>query len=357
MKYIKLFEELMALKEAAAESKNQVKVYMPDNPHKMSRVQLSYPGVHEWLNWFSDPNNERYVSNCIAFITDIDYDKRTADPKFRSEALGTWEDETLPLFSETNPSYKEVEFDYVEVPTDQEKLGKIPGEELKKKGNGTYENPWIKIVDKKGVEFLIKPYEIIDIQLGCSVVDNIFPGFSYLIDGERGTITNYEKHTVRKGAEHGEVEVTLSPRKGTPKLASKKYPELVIRTEYPGASEDVTRKLTDKILHKFESECVKRNSPTFKSEFADFGSSIEKLHPTSHKGVSVIEIEFKSGRNAIDVEKAKDLTEKFLSDIMEDKTMPEGIKQPTVSYETVKVGKVIRFTLEEWNKKKFDQIS
>lgn len=170
MKHIKLFEEFTQnINEGA------IPVYPPGNPWKnkgsiqWTTVEDHLTNPAKWKKEYDNPTN-------ISFVADFDFDKYTADPKFRSVPLGTWKDKNLPTFLSKNPNYDEADYDFVEIVPNKEK----PRE------------PWIKIVDKKGVEFMIPPFEILDIQIGSSVVDRIFSGSKYLIDNMRGIISDYK---------------------------------------------------------------------------------------------------------------------------------------------------------------------
>jgi len=178
MKHIKLFEEYHdSLNEGA------IPVYPPGNPWKPE-------GSIQWTGVVKHTDTWKQEGQAFTLVCDVDYDMYTANPEFRSKALGTWKDKTLPLFTSKYPRYQEVEFDLVGV------------EENKEKPN----EPWLRIVDKKGVEFLIHPFHVIDIQKGASVVDRIFAGSKYLIDSMRATITNYKDGKVQVKLQDGSTK-------------------------------------------------------------------------------------------------------------------------------------------------------
>ena len=176
MKHIKLFEEFLTnIYEGA------IPVFPPGNPYKQE-FSMTWKGVAT--------HTKKWLDEKQAFTITVDldikdgYNKYIADPKFRSVPMGTWENKDLPLFTSQNPRYKEIEFDMLSVEENKENA----------------ETPWIKIVDAKGIEFMIYPFMILDIQKGSSVRDGVFSGHKYLIDKMRAKIMNY------KG---GKVEVKL----------------------------------------------------------------------------------------------------------------------------------------------------
>lgn len=165
MKYVKLFEDFL--------NEGAIPVFPPGDPYNREG-SIQWTGVVQHTKKWMDEGQSFYL------VADLDYDKWTADPQFRSESLGTWKNKELPLFTSKYPKYKEVEFDMLGVVDHPEK----PNE------------PWIRVVDKKGFEFLIPPFRILDIQKGGSVRDGIYAGFKYLIDGKRGKVTNYKDDLV-----------------------------------------------------------------------------------------------------------------------------------------------------------------
>jgi hypothetical protein len=172
MRHIKLFEEFSSsLNEGA------INVYPPGNPYKAE-------GSIQWTGVVKHTDKWKQEGQAFTLILDLDYDMYTANPEFRSKALGTWKDKSLPLFTDKFPRYNQVEFDLLGVEENPEK----PNE------------PWLRVVDKKGVEFLVPPFKILDIQKGDSVKDGIHSGSKYLIDKMRAKIVNYK---------NGKVEVKL----------------------------------------------------------------------------------------------------------------------------------------------------
>jgi hypothetical protein len=169
MKHIKLFEEFSAVNEGA------INVFPAGNPYKPE-------GSIQWTGVLSNIEKWKQKEGLTNFVLvlDLDPDMYTANSEFRSKALGTWKDKNLPLFTEKNPKYNEVEFDLVGVEENMEK----PNE------------PWLRVVDKKGLEFLVPPFKVLDIQKGASVKDGIQPGSFYLVDKMRAKIIDYKKGNV-----------------------------------------------------------------------------------------------------------------------------------------------------------------
>ena len=164
MKHLKLFEEFnQDLNEG------QIQVYPPGNPYK-AEGSMTWPGIHTWLPKYKAEGRGIIVG------ADFDYDKFIADPKYRSIPLGTWKDKTLPKFLDSNPRYDEVEYDYIEI---------VPNPEKETR------EPWVKIADKNGIEFMIPPFAIMDIIKGGSVQQKIFPGETFLIDNMRAKIADF----------------------------------------------------------------------------------------------------------------------------------------------------------------------
>lgn len=62
----------------------------------------------------------------------------------------------------------------------------------------------IRIRDKKGEEFIVRPGKIIEIQIGNSLKDNITIGSSYLVDGKRGVLRKYQNGIVTIRLQNGE---------------------------------------------------------------------------------------------------------------------------------------------------------
>jgi len=175
MNYVKPFQEFDSVNEG-------VFVYPPGNPYEKERT-IQWPGLVDWINKWQGQGQH------FSLVCDVDYDKHTADPKYRSVPLGTWGDKSLPLFTEENPRYDEVDFDLVEIVDNPEK----PRE------------PYLKIVDKNGIEFMIPPFKVMEVQRGDSVVDNIRSGSKYLIDKMRATIVNYKNGKILVRLQDGSV--------------------------------------------------------------------------------------------------------------------------------------------------------
>jgi len=176
MKYVKLFEEFTSVDEAA------IQVYGPGNPWKKLGKGMTWTGVETWIPKYAEGGRH------IIIGADFDFDQYIADKSFRSKPMGTWNEKTLPKFKDKNPKYDEVEFDFVEFVKNEEK----PRE------------PWVKIADKNGVEFMIPPFMILDIVQGGSVRDKIEPGSAYMIDNMRGTIADYKGDTIYIKLQNGE---------------------------------------------------------------------------------------------------------------------------------------------------------
>jgi hypothetical protein len=190
MKHLKLFEQFShSLNEGAIPVFAPKGVEVPNPQNKKVEGQgrykptfsMTWPGFVTWANKWIESGQS------FSIVADMEYDKYNANPEFRSEALGTWKDKSLPLFTAENPKYDEVEFDVIDFMENKEK----PNE------------PWVKISDKDGTEFLIPPFKILDIQLGSSVEDQIFAGFKYVIDGMRAIITNYKNRKVEVKLQDG----------------------------------------------------------------------------------------------------------------------------------------------------------
>ena len=201
MKHIKLFEEYQLLLDGA------IPVYPPGNPWK-NRGSIAWTDVvnmmtnpSKWKTEYDNPTNYTLVVG----RADFDVSKYIADPNYRSIPLGTWKNKELPTWAEKHPNYDESQFDFVEIVDNKEK----PRE------------PWIKVVDKKGVEFMVAPFEILDIQIGSSIVDDVISGEKFFIDGMRAGIYDYKGGKVKVKTADGEKrEYTLAYWK------SKNYPTL-----------------------------------------------------------------------------------------------------------------------------------
>ena len=176
MKYIKLFEAFNNINEGA------ISVFTAADPFKEE-------GSIQWTGVVKHTGIWKQAAETFTLTMDIDYDFYTANPEFRSKSLGTWKDSSLSKFTDKFPRYREVEFDLVEVVENEDK----PNE------------PWLKVVDKKGVFFLAPPHKVIDIQKGASVVDDISSGSKYLIKEMKAIISDYKKGTatlVRRGKQY-----------------------------------------------------------------------------------------------------------------------------------------------------------
>lgn len=165
MKHLKLFEEFSTMNEGA------ITVYPPGDPYKPE-------GSIQWTGVLSNIEKWKQKSGMtnLTMLLDIEPDMYTADSQFRSKPLGTWKDKSLPLFSEKHPNYREVEFDF------------IGSEENEEKPN----EPWLRVADKNGLEFLVPPFKIMDIQKGASMRDRIYPDTKYLVDKMRAKVMDYK---------------------------------------------------------------------------------------------------------------------------------------------------------------------
>ncbi len=182
MKYFKLFEEFIA-NTVDSLTEGAIPVYPAGNPWKAEgSIQWSGAPAHmgSWLK----------TGTAISVVAEFEFDKYAADPAFRSIPNGNWKDKTKPTFSSKNPGYDEGEFDVIGIEDNPEKPEKITTTVNKEKIEHSKE-PWIRIADKKGNEFLIPAFRILDIQKGSSVRDGITSGHAYLIDDQRGTVKDY----------------------------------------------------------------------------------------------------------------------------------------------------------------------
>lgn len=200
MSYIKLFEEYFE-----SLNEGQIAIYGPGNPYTPIK-DVIVDGVNygsNGLQWkkFYDPAQiwldqgfaiSVVVSDFIPNSDELGYNKKTTNPKYRSEINGTWGDKSLPLFMDEHPGYDESEFDLVKI---DKKLMERDG---------------VYIQDKKGNEFCIHASRILDVQLGSSIKDDIHAGATYLIDKMKGRISNYQ---------NGKITVsfkTISPKSSEP---------------------------------------------------------------------------------------------------------------------------------------------
>lgn len=185
MKYIKLFEDFQNSLEEGA-----IPAYPPGNPWK-NKGSIQWTGLVRHL---TDVWKTEYNATNFSFACDFDYDKYIADKNYRSVPMGTWKDKSLPKFLDKNPRYNEAEFDFVEVVENPEKK----------------KEPWIKVADKKGTEFMIPPFTVLDVQVGSSIRDGIHAGENFLIDNMRGSIADYRDGVVYIKMQNGEKrEYTL----------------------------------------------------------------------------------------------------------------------------------------------------
>jgi hypothetical protein len=190
MSHFKLFEEYFQLDEGA------IPVFPPDSPYKQEG-SIQWTGV-EKLFTIGIPQRKQgpWLENTrmtvVSSMNDKDYDKYIADKRYQSIPLKTFGDSNLPTFMSENPKYDESEFDVVEIVPNPDK----PRE------------PYVKIVDKNGLEFMIPPYLIIEIQKGSSIRDKVFAGSRYRFDnGKKGMVVNYTPSgEVHVKMEDGEVK-------------------------------------------------------------------------------------------------------------------------------------------------------
>lgn len=203
---VKLFENFSNLYEG------QIRVFKPNNPFKPADgEELFGVKIGKGLEWkpvydaFEKWLDQGFgititVAEFIPNSEQLGYNKKTTNPKYRSEINGTWDDKSLPLFTDEHPRYDESQFDVLKV---DKKFSNIDGS-----------NPphidGIYIRDEKGNEFCVHASRILDVQLGSSLRDKIIPGtkygyFEYEYDdnGEKkieknavGTIVNYQNGKV-----------------------------------------------------------------------------------------------------------------------------------------------------------------
>lgn len=178
MKHIKLFEEFIQLNEGA------IPVYPAGNPWKQEgSIRWNDVGKH-LTNWMKD-------GTAISVVAEFDANKYSADAKFKSIPMGTYKDKDKPKFSSAHANYDEGDFDVVGIQENPDKPEKV----------GEYwREPWIRLADKNGLEFLIPPFKILDVQKGSSIRDKVISGHAYLVDDMRAKITNVK---------NGNVELTF----------------------------------------------------------------------------------------------------------------------------------------------------
>ena len=180
MKHIKLFEEyLQTLQEGQISIYNQGNPYSPEEGNKGLQWPYFYKEAQKWLD----------DKIAVTVITaEFDYDKKTTDPKYRSEINGTWDDKSLPKFTDEHSNYDESEFDLIKV------------DESLKMRDGVY------IQDKNGLEFCMHPSRILEVQKGASVRDDIAAGATYLVDKMRARIFGYQNGVVTIKLQNGETK-------------------------------------------------------------------------------------------------------------------------------------------------------
>lgn len=196
-KHIKLFEEyLQSLNEG------QIAVYAPGNPFKPApNGQLYGVRINNGMQWpaFYDAAEKwleqgfpisLIAADFVPNSSKLGYNKKTTNPKYRSQPNGTWEDKSLPLFMDDHPGYDEAEFDLVKV---DKKFSEIPGT-WTGEGKPPHDGVWIQ--DKDGNEFCIHASRILDVQLASSIRDRISSGTYYLVDNMRARISNYQNGIV-----------------------------------------------------------------------------------------------------------------------------------------------------------------
>lgn len=205
MKYVKLFEDyLNSLNEGKGRG-NQILVFPEGDPHNYEG-SMEYTHAHDHIqNWLNKGGTWVVIVNFLSSKERTnfergEYDEFTVDPRFRSIPNGTWDDTTLPKFTDVYPKYNEVEFDV---------LGIKPN----KLNPAT---PWIHLADKKGLEFCVTANRLLDAQRGDSLKDNIQQGSTYLIDSKRAKISGYR---------NGIVEVTFEKSKTIKKFPLKEWKE------------------------------------------------------------------------------------------------------------------------------------
>ena len=118
--------------------------------------------------------------------------KYNVNPKYQSVKNGTWGNDSLPVFTDEHPGYKEINFDLIKVDLSPEAM--------------KWEIGNIYIQDKDGNQFCIHGHIIEDAQMGESIKDKIYAGATYLIDKQRGRIVNYLKSP---GEKEGIVAVKM----------------------------------------------------------------------------------------------------------------------------------------------------
>lgn len=193
MNRFKLFEEYFQdLNEGA------IQVYPPNSPFT-KEGSIQWTGVEKLFTqgipqrkqgpWLDDT-----MMTVVLDLNDKDYDKYIADASYNSIPLKN-QDKKLPIFSEEKPKYDESEFDVIKI---------VPNPDKPKE-------PYVHVADKNGLEFMVPPYKIIEIQKGASIRDRIEAGSRYRIEGKKGMIINYtpEKKVIVKLEDGSTKEFSL----------------------------------------------------------------------------------------------------------------------------------------------------
>jgi hypothetical protein len=205
MKHIKLFEEFSSLNEG------KIPIYGPGDPYNPI-------GSTQWTGLVKKMDDWKASGQSFIVVADVDYDMYTTDPNFRSKANMTWQDKSLPLFTSKYPRYQEVEFDYQGMEPNELKPHEV----------------WIRITDKKGVEFKIHPFHVLDIQLGSSAAERIHAGNKYLIKSMRATIVNFKNNVVEVKLQDGSkmnIPIEQWRRENYTEIDENKNPEVEENTE------------------------------------------------------------------------------------------------------------------------------
>jgi len=194
MRHVKLFEEFISINEGS------IPVYPAGNPWK-AEGSIQWSGVPAHMaSWLQ-------TGTAISIVAEFDFDKYSADPKLRSMPNRNWTDKTKPKFTDNHKGYDEGEFDVIgiEKNPDKPETTKTTLRGIKDPIEHDKE-PWIRIADKQGNEFLIPAFRILDIQKGSSVRDKIASGHSYLVGDQRGTIKDYKDGNVILKLQNGQVQ-------------------------------------------------------------------------------------------------------------------------------------------------------
>jgi hypothetical protein len=176
-----------------------INVYKPGDPYKLDTRadgtggKIQWTGVEKHFNNWMNNNHEMIsiVCNIDANYDRWNYDELNINPKYKSKFLGTWNDDNLKLFSEDFPRYNKTEFDVIGLA----KQEKGDDEMFKYKD---VKISFVKVQDMRGNMFVIPPFEIIDIERGNSIVDQIMSGDAYLVGDKRAIIDNYQNKNGQK---------------------------------------------------------------------------------------------------------------------------------------------------------------